>query len=126
MVENGPQTYEEESEHSIWKTSIKEEYHSLQKNETWELVNLPLGRKLVKWKWVFKEKFVSKGYPINDKARLVAKGFFQFQWIDYNDTFAPIANMDSVRLVLAIASSKQWEVHHMDVKSDLIHFYMKE
>ena len=47
---------------------------------------------------------------------LVAKGYTQVHGIDYNETFAPVANMDSIRLALSIAASKQWEVHHMDVK----------
>ena len=97
--------------------TMKEEYHSLLKNETWELVNLPLGRKLVKWKWIFKKFFSSDGSPLKYKVGLVSKGFSQVQYIDYNETFAPVEEMDSIRLVLAIAASKQWEVHHMDVKS---------
>ena len=60
------------------------------------------------------------------KSRLVAKGFSQVQGIDYNYPFAPAKNMDSVRLVLAITTSKQWEVHHMDVKSAFIHGDIKE
>ena len=47
---------------------------------------------------------------------MVAKGYSQVHGIDYNETFAPVAKMDSIRLALAIAASKQWEVHHMDVK----------
>ena len=60
------------------------------------------------------------------KAILFSKGFSQFQLIVYNETFAPIAKMDSIRLVLAITTSKQWEVHHMDVKSSFIHGDLKE
>ena len=104
---------------------MKEEFHSLQKNDTWEPVILPLGRKLVKCKWVFKNKFIAYDSPMKYKARLVAKGFSQVQGIDYNETFAPVANMDSIRLVLIIAASKQWEVHHMDVKSTFLHGDLK-
>ena len=57
---------------------------------------------------------------------LLSKGFSQFQGIDYNETFAPVAKMDSRRLVLAIAASKQWEVHHKDVKSAFLHGDIKE
>ena len=56
----------------------------------------------------------------------MAKGFSQVQGIDYNETFAPVAKMDSIRLVLAIAASKQWEVHRMDVKSTFLHGDLKE
>ena len=54
------------------------------------------------------------------------KGFSQVQGIEYNDTFEPLSKMDSIRLVLAIAASKQWEVHHMDAKSAFLHGDMKE
>ena len=54
------------------------------------------------------------------KAILVAKGYSQVHGIDYNETFSPVAKMDSIRLALAIVASKQWEVHHMDVKCDFL------
>ena len=60
------------------------------------------------------------------KERLVSKWFSQVQRVDYHDTFASVEKMDSIRLVLAIAASKHWEVHHMDVKSDFIHGYLQE
>ena len=100
---------------------MKEEYHSLQKNETWELVNLPPSRMLVKWKLVFKETFSDDGYPMKYKEFLLSKHFSQSKGIDYTNTFAPVEKMASIRLVLAIAASKQWEAHHMDVKSSFIH-----
>ena len=79
-------------------------------------MDLPPGRKLVQCKWVYKTKFDADGSPLKYKAILVAKFYSQFHGIDYNETFAPVAKMDSIRLALAIASSRQWEVHHMDVK----------
>ena len=60
------------------------------------------------------------------KENIVAKGFSQVQGIDYNETFSLVAKMDSIRLVLAIVASKQWEVHYMDVKSSFLHGYIKE
>ena len=56
----------------------------------------------------------------------VAKGYSQVHYIDYNETFAPVENIDSIRLVLAIAASREWEVHHMYVKSAFLHGDMKE
>ena len=95
---------------------MKEEFSSLQKNNTWELVDLPPRRKLVQCKWVFKTKFADDGSPLKYKEILFTKGYSQVHGIDYNETFAPVEKMDSIRLGLAIAASKQWEVHHMDVK----------
>ena len=95
---------------------MQEEFSSLQKNINWELVDLPPGRKLVQCKWVFKTKFDAYGSPLKYKAILVSTGCSQVHGIDYNETFALLAKMDSTRLALAIAESKKWEVHHMDVK----------
>ena len=95
---------------------MKEEFILLQKNNTWELVDLPLGRKLVKCKWVYKTKFAIDGSPLKYKAILVANGYSQFHGIYYNDTFALVAKMDFIRLALSIVASRKWEVHHMDVK----------
>ena len=61
-------------------------------------------------------KFSANGSPLKYKAILVANGYSQVHGIYYNETFAPVAKMDSIRLALAIVASKQWEVHHMDVK----------
>ena len=69
----------------------------------------------MKCKWVFKNKFVVDGSPLKYKEILVSKGYSQLHGIDYNDTFAPEEKMDSIRLALDIAASKQWEVHHMDI-----------
>ena len=85
---------------------MKEEFSSLQKNNTWELVDLPPWRKLVQCKWVFKTNFAADGSPLKYKAILVSKGYSQVHGIDYNETFAPVAKMDSIRLALAIAALK--------------------
>ena len=99
---------------------MKEEFSSLQKNNTWELVELPPGRKLVQCKWVFKTKFAADGSPLKYKEILVAKGYSQVNGIDYNEDFALVAKMDCIRLALAIVASKQWELHHMDVKCSFL------
>ena len=116
MIYFDPHTYEYAAHDTIWKKSMKEEFSSLQKNNTWELVDLPPRRKLVKCKWVFKAKFAADGSPLKYKEILVAKGYSQVHGIDYNETLAPVEKIDSIRLALAITASKKWEVHHIDVK----------
>ena len=100
---------------------MQEELKSLQDNETWELVPLLSKRKLVQCKWVYRNKMGIDGTYVTYKDRLVSKGFSQVHGLDYTETFAPMAKMDSIRLFLAIVASKRWEVHHMDVMSDFIH-----
>ena len=105
---------------------MEEEFHSLQENETWELVPLPPKRKLIQCKWIFRTKIAADGSDMKYKAILVAKGYTQVHGVDCTETFAPVAKMDSIRLVLAIAASKGWKVHHMDVKSELLHGDIQE
>eukprot|EP00253_Pinus_taeda_P009330 PITA_09330 len=100
---------------------MNEEYRSLLANNTWDLVPLPKGRKLVRCKWVYRTKYGPDGKVNKHKAQLVAKGFSQVEGIDYTETFSPVAKMNSVRLVLSLAASFKWEVHQMDVKSAFLH-----
>ena len=73
-----------------------------------------------------KTKFAADGSPLKYKEILVSKVYSQVHGIDYNETFSPVAKMDSIRLALAIATSRQWEVHHMDAKSSFLHGDIKE
>ena len=116
-----PNTFAEASGHPAWDAAMKEEYKSLLANDTWDLVPLPKGRKLVRCKWVYRTKYGPDGKVDKHKARLVAKGFSQVEGIDYTETFAPVAKMNSIRLVLSLAASYKWEVHQMDVKSAFLH-----
>ena len=83
-------------------------------------------RKLVKCKWVYKTKFDVDGSPLKYKTILVAKGYAQFQGIDYNETLSPVVKMDSIRIALAIAASRQQDLHRMDVKCAFINEDMNE
>ena len=116
-----PKTFEEASGHPDWDEAMNEEYRSLLVNETWDLVPLPKGRKLVRCIWVYKTKFGPDGKVDRHKARIVTKGFSQVEGIDYTETFFPVAKMNSIRLVLSLVASFKWEVHQMDVKSPFLH-----
>jgi hypothetical protein len=95
---------------------MKAEMDGVEKNRTWELTDLPRGHRAITLKWVFKLKRDEVGVIIKHKARLVARGFLQREGIDFDDAFALVARMESVRL-LALAAQEGWRVHHMDVKS---------
>nr|GEW95204.1 ribonuclease H-like domain, reverse transcriptase, RNA-dependent DNA polymerase [Tanacetum cinerariifolium] len=87
------------------------------RNNTWVLTTLPTGHKTIGLKWVFKTKKDANGNIIKYKARLVAKGYIQEHGIDFEEVFEPVAMMETIRLLLAIAAKNKWEVHHLDVKS---------
>jgi hypothetical protein len=90
---------------------------SIKENKTWSLVDLPRGHKAIGLKWVFKLKHDEQGRVVKHKARLVAKGYVQRQGVDFEEVFAPVARMESVWVMLAVAAHHGWTVHHMDVKS---------
>jgi hypothetical protein len=121
-----PETFAKASGHPDWDTTLNEDYRSLMENDTWDIVPLPKGRKLVICKWVYRTKYASDGSVERHKHRLVSKGFSQVEGIYYNETFSPVAKMNSIRLVLSLASSHKWEVHQMDVKSAFLHEDLQE
>jgi transposase InsO family protein len=121
-----PETFVEDSGHPDWDTTMNEEYRSLMAKDTWDLVPLPKGRKLVRCKWVYKTKYASDGSDERHKAQLVSKVFSQVEGIEYNETFTPVAKMNSICLVISLAASHKWEVHHMDVKSVFLHGDLQE
>eukprot|EP00253_Pinus_taeda_P020995 PITA_20995 len=105
---------------------MNEEYRSLLANDTWDLVPLSMGRKLVRCKWIYRTKYGPDGKVDKHKACLVAKGFSQVEGIDYTQTFSPVAKINSISLVLSLSSAFKWEVHHMDVKSAFLHGELHE
>ena len=96
---------------------MKEELDALTKNHTWDLVTLPSGQFLVGCKWIYKIKPRSNGSIKRYKTHLVAKGFTQEYGIDYEETFAPVARISSVRALLAVATASKWDLFKMDVKN---------
>jgi hypothetical protein len=109
-----------------WREAMKEEMYALQKNKTWELVQLPKGKKAVGCKWVFTVKQNPKGEVDRYKARLVAKGYSQTYGIDYDETFAPVAKMGTVRTLISCAVNFGWPLHQMDVKNAFLHGDLQE
>ncbi|KAF0929800.1 hypothetical protein E2562_025938 [Oryza meyeriana var. granulata] len=80
-------------------------------------VNLPTGHCAIGLKWVYKTKCDVHGHIVKHKAQLVAKGYVHQHGVDFEEVFAPVAWLESVRTILAVAADEDWCVHHMDFKS---------
>eukprot|EP00253_Pinus_taeda_P005836 PITA_05836 len=94
----------------LWKEAMVDEMEFLHKNEAWALVELPAGRKPIGSKWVFKKKTNAEGKVEKYKALLVAKGYSQVPEIDFGDIFSPVAKVTSIRLLLSVAATFDFEV----------------
>jgi hypothetical protein len=105
---------------------MEEELRAIEENCTWTLTELPPGRRAIGLKWVFKVKRNEHGAVVRHKARLVVKGYAQRHGIDYDEVFAPVARMEAVRLLLALAAQEGWQVHHMDVKTAFLNGDLQE
>ena len=94
---------------------MDEEIDAIKRNNTWDIVDLSDDKNCIGVKWIYKTKLNADGDVEKYKGILVAQGFSQQPEIDYNDTFAPVARLDTVRMVLVIATHNKLYVHQMDV-----------
>lgn len=121
-----PANFREASKDRNWKRAMTAELESIEKNHTWSLTELPPGEKVIGLKWIFKLKKDAEGNIIKYKARLVAKGYTQEHGIDFDEVYAPVTRLETVRLLLAMAAKNKWQVHHMDVKTAFLNGEVKE
>lgn len=105
---------------------MKEELKMIKKNQTWELVDRPQHKKVIEVKWIFRTKLNFDGSVNKYKARVVVKGYAQMFGVDFSETFAPVARMDTIMMLLALAAQKGWTLHQMDVKSAFLNGYLEE
>jgi hypothetical protein len=101
-----PRSFAEAEKHAAWRAAMQSEMDAVETNRTWELADLPHGHRAITLKWVFKLKRDESGAIVKHKTRLVARDFLQQEGIDFDDAFASVAYMESVRLLLALSAQK--------------------
>ncbi|TLX70168.1 DDE-type integrase/transposase/recombinase [Labilibacter sediminis] len=113
-------------QHSDWIEAMQAELAEFERNKVWHLVPIPTDQSVLGLKWVFKNKMDKEGNVVRNKARLVVKGYCQQEGIDYGETFAPVARLESVRVFLAFAAHKNFPVYQMDVKCAFLNGEIEE
>lgn len=121
-----PTNCNEAAKEEEWRKAMETELDAIEKNNTWVLTDLPEGHKAIGLKWVFKLKKNTNGEVVKHKARLVAKGYVQKQGIDFEEAFAHVTRMETVRLLLALSAKNGWEVHHLDIKCAFLNGEIQE
>lgn len=129
VLEDVPKNLREAQERNDshkWMEAVECEIASLNKNETWTIVERPQNTKIIDSRWVFKIKKDEYGNNFEYKARLVAKGYMQKRDFDFSETYAPVAKLSTFRFLLAIAVNENMLCEQMDVKSAFLHGKLKE
>ena len=109
-----------------WVNSMHEELHQFVRNDMWELVPRPRGVNVIETKWIFKNKSDEHGTMIENKSKLIAQGYTQVEGIDFDETFAPVTRLKSIRILLAIASHLNFKLYQMNVKSAFLNRMLQE
>jgi hypothetical protein len=121
-----PIRFEDVVKSEKWRTTMDVKMEAIKRNGTWELMELPPGGKKVGVKWVYKTKLNEHGAVDKYKARLVVKGYSQQYGVDYTEVFTPVARMETIQLVVALAAQRGWAIYQLDVKSAFLYGELNE
>lgn len=121
-----PKTYKEALKDEFWIAAMQDELLQFKRNNVWYLTPRPAGVNVIGTKWIFKNKSDASGVVVRNKARIVAQGYTQVEGIDFDETFAPVARLESVRMLLVIACLRKFKVFQMDVKTAVLNGIVKE
>ncbi|KAJ9545567.1 hypothetical protein OSB04_025274 [Centaurea solstitialis] len=126
ISENEPKEIDDALRDPAWVSAMQEELAEFIRNNVWLLVPRPRKRTIIGSKWIFRNKLDEIGTIIRNKARLVAQGYRQEEGIDYDETFAPVARLEAIRLFLAFAAHMNFKVFQMDIKNAFLNGKLNE
>ncbi|GJW97136.1 retrovirus-related pol polyprotein from transposon TNT 1-94 [Tanacetum coccineum] len=121
-----PKNFKSAATEDCWFQAMQEEIHEFDRLDIWELVPPPDSAMIIALKWIYKVKLDEYGDVLKNKARLVAKGFRQEEGLDFEESFAPVARLEAIRIFIANAASKNMTVYQMDVKTAFLNGELKE
>ncbi|GJV72371.1 retrovirus-related pol polyprotein from transposon TNT 1-94 [Tanacetum coccineum] len=124
--ESSSSSLNDDGQTKLGNNAMQDELDQFARLKVWRLVPRPEGKTIIKTKWIFKNKKDESSLVIRNKARLVAVGYCQQEGIDYDETFAPVARIEAIRLFLAYAAHKDFTVFQMDVKTAFLNGILKE
>ena len=121
-----PKKIDEALQYADWINLMHEGLHQFVRNDVWEMVTRPEGVNVICTKWIFKNKSDEHGTVVRNKSRLVAQGYTQVEGVDFDETFAPVARLKSIRILLAIACHMNFKLYQMDVKNAFLNGMLQE
>ncbi|KAL0554370.1 hypothetical protein IC582_008289 [Cucumis melo] len=121
-----PSTVDSAFKDEYWLNAMQEKLLQFRRDNVWTLVSKPEGVYVIDTKWVFKNKTDEAGSVTKNKARLVAQGYTQVEGVDFDETFAPVARLEAIRLLLGISCIHKFKLYQMDVKSAFLNGYLNE
>ncbi|GJX04931.1 retrovirus-related pol polyprotein from transposon TNT 1-94 [Tanacetum coccineum] len=121
-----PKNFKQAMTKPLWIDALQEEIHEIERLEVWELVSCPDKVFLIKLKWIYKVKTDEFGRVLKNKARLIAQGFREEEGINFEQSFAPVARIEAIRIFIANAAHKNMTIYQMNVKTAFLNGKIKE
>jgi hypothetical protein len=126
LAQTEPKKVDEALQDEGWVSAMHDELHQFTRNDVWILVPRPAKQNIIGTKWIFKNKTDEHGTVVRNKARLIAQGYTQIEGADFDETFAPVARLESIRFHLSIACHLDFKLYQMDVKSAFLNGVLQE
>ena len=121
-----PKRVEEALQDENWMDSMHEELNQFVRNDVWELIPRPKDAHVIGTKWIFRNKTDENGEIIRNKSWLVAQGYTQVEGVDFDESFAPVARLESIHILLSIACIIDFKLYQMDVKCAFLNGFLNE